>query len=400
MYDAVLFLVMVSLSGVVLLPVLQSNIATDTSVDCHREELVDETLLMLMTARDDDFGYLFAGSQVDALARIIGINISDEESLFYAITHTLLGNEQKHKTYADLCAENLASQMKVFGYRLNIFTEDYDIQLLEEMTALLQAHLGDKYRFNLSLRWHPVVGVPFGGNLNLGPHPPDFTYVASTYLSMPNTFFSVWWNAAEQFIDVQLSVLGQAWSNFTLNRNITVFRSALEACIASTITGILFDGFDLAGTHINSVLEMSVEYVFGKIQGAIESAFSDALAMVRDSLGVFDSVEGYIDLSDGLTTFLLENITALPGIDAIINISSVDINGALEGLKCYVVNEARAFLSDNLDDAISQVVNRLLAIIEDIVGIEDMEEEVWEFFTQHINILRAECTLTIWEVRG
>ncbi len=400
MYDAVLFLVMVSLSGVVLLPVLQSNVATDTSIDCHREALVDETLLMLMTARDDNFDYLFAGSQVDALASSIGINISDEGTLFYTITHTLLGNEQQHKTYADLCVENLASQMKVFGYRLNIFTEDYDDQLLEEMTTLLQAQLGDKYQFNLSLRWHPVVGVPFGGKLSLGPHPPDFTYVASTSLSMPNTSFLAWWGAAEQFIDVQLSYLGPAWSNFTLDGNTTAFRDALEACITSTITGILFDGFDVAGTHINSVLEESVDFVFGKIQGAIENAFTDALVMIRDSLGVFDSIEGYTDLSDGLTTFLLENITALPGIDAIINISSVDIDGALEGLKCYVVNETRAFLADMLDDAIAQVVDAILAIIEDLIDLEDVEDDVRAFFTKHVNVLRAECTLTIWEVRG
>lgn len=400
MYDAVLFLIMVSFSGLVLLPVLQCNIATDTSVDHHREVLVDETLLMLMTARDDDFGYLFAGSQVDALASDIGINISNEESFFYAITHTLLGNEQQHKTYADLCVENLVSQMKVFGCRLNIFTEDYDVRLLEEMTLLLQDHLGDKYQFNLSIRWYPIVAVPFGGDLFLGPPAPSNTYVASTYLSMPDTFFSTWWNAVEQFIDVQLSILEPAWTTFMLDGNKTTFCNVLEACITSTITGILFDGFDLAGLHINSVLEEAIDYVFGKIQGTIESAFTDALAMISDSLGVFNSVAGYIDLSNGLTTFLLENITTLPGIESFINISNVDISSALDGLKCYVVNESRDFFSDILEGSIKQVVDVILAVIEDIDDVETIEDDIMSFFTQQINVLRAECTLTIWEVRG
>ena len=55
MYDAILFIVMVSLSGVVLLPALQNNIAVKTSVDVHREHVADEALGVLLATRVDRF---------------------------------------------------------------------------------------------------------------------------------------------------------------------------------------------------------------------------------------------------------------------------------------------------------------------------------------------------------
>ena len=86
MYDAVLFIVMVSISGAVLLPALQNNIAIESSLDTHREEIVDETLLMLMTARVDTFEYVFAGSQIE---NILG-DLYDEDTLIYSITKNVL----------------------------------------------------------------------------------------------------------------------------------------------------------------------------------------------------------------------------------------------------------------------------------------------------------------------
>lgn len=400
MYDAVLFIVMVSLSGVVLLPALQSDIAVETSVERHREKLVDETLLMLMNTRADKFEYVFAGSQIDAIASLIGINVSDEGSLFNSITKTLLGNEQLHKTYADLCVENLASQLKVFGYRINIFTEDYDVSLNDEVTTLLQNYLGDKYGFNLTIQWHPIIGVPFGGDLAIGPHPPDNTHVATSDISMPNTFFSTWWNKVEQYIPDQIMSIEDDWDNFTGDGNETKFRGVLEELLNDTINGILFDGFDIGGDHVASVLEESVDYVFGKIEGAIDKAFGEALTMISESLGVFESVPGYTDLSDGLARFLIDNITALPGIEEIINISSINIDGALDGLKTYIINETRTFLHDVLDDYIQQFIDIIMDGINSIINIEEIEDEVAEFFTERINVLRAKATLTIWEVRG
>src|SRR4030042_1512093 len=97
MYDAVFFIIMVSLAGVILLPVLRTDIALESSVDKHREELVDETLHTFLVTRADFFEYRFCGNLIDEIAGRIGIdNASD--GLYGSVTHWLLAHEQRHKT--------------------------------------------------------------------------------------------------------------------------------------------------------------------------------------------------------------------------------------------------------------------------------------------------------------
>jgi len=386
MYDAVLFIVMVSISGAVLLPALQSNIAIESSLETHREEIVDETLLMLMTARADTFEYVFAGSQIE---NILG-DLYAEDTLIYSITKTLLGKEQHHKTYVDLCVENLVSQFKVFTYRINIFTDDYDISLEKEMADLLEDYLGDKYGFNITVKWRPIMDVPFGGDLQIGPHPPETTYVASSYVSMPDTFFSTWWNQVEYFISDQLFLIEDDWTVFNETGNETGFRDALENLLNSTVNGILFDGFDVNDTHIPSILEKSVDYVFGKITNAIDSVFDEALNMTKESLDIFN-----INLSANLTEYLINEMTTLLGFE---NISSID--DAIDGLKTYLINETRNFLHEILEVHIENFIDIIMDGIDSIVDGEAMTDEITTFFTERIDILRAEFILTIWEVRG
>jgi len=78
MYNAVLFIVMVSLSGVVLLPALQSDIAIDTSIEKHREHVADEALNTFLVSRVDKFSYKMCGDIIDDAAKSIGINTSSE----------------------------------------------------------------------------------------------------------------------------------------------------------------------------------------------------------------------------------------------------------------------------------------------------------------------------------
>ena len=69
MYDAVLFIVMVSLSGVVLLPALHSDIAIESSVETHQEAVVDEALNTFLVSRVDKFSYKVGGDILAVLQR-------------------------------------------------------------------------------------------------------------------------------------------------------------------------------------------------------------------------------------------------------------------------------------------------------------------------------------------
>ena len=177
MYDAVFFIIMVSLAGVILLPVLRTDIALESSVDKHREEIVDETLHTFLVTRADSFEYRFGGNLIDEIAGHIGID-NTSNGLYGSVTHWLLAHEQRHKTYATLLAEYLGCQFRLpFSFigtnQINIFVGDFERQLSNETERFFSSLLGEKYRYNLSAWWHPVRGVPFGGEFSIGEHPPD-----------------------------------------------------------------------------------------------------------------------------------------------------------------------------------------------------------------------------------
>ncbi len=48
--------------------------------------------------------------------------------------------------------------------------------------------LGEKYRYNLTAWWHPIKGVPFGGEFSVGEQPPTKDcYVARSFFMIPYT---------------------------------------------------------------------------------------------------------------------------------------------------------------------------------------------------------------------
>jgi hypothetical protein len=192
MHDVILFFIMVSLAGVILLPLSQRTIVIDTSLDKHREDVVDNALQTFLVSRSDLFQYRFCGTLIDDVAKSIGIDTSSE-GFYESITAWVLAHEQRHKTYATLIAEDLGCQFQLpFSFynmnRLNILTIDYDRQLQNETKRFFSSYFGEKYQFNFTAWWHPIKGIFLGGSFSVGDHPPTKdSYVAQQHLMMPFT---------------------------------------------------------------------------------------------------------------------------------------------------------------------------------------------------------------------
>jgi len=61
MQDAILFLVMVSISATILLPAMTSDIPQKGLVQQHKQSLVNDALLMLQSSKADFIQYDFEG---------------------------------------------------------------------------------------------------------------------------------------------------------------------------------------------------------------------------------------------------------------------------------------------------------------------------------------------------
>ena len=389
MYDAILFVVMVSMSGAVLIPALQSDIAVEGSIEKHREEIVDEALLMLMTSRADDFGYTLAGSQIESLTGIDVDYSGDDLSLVDTAVKTFLGREQKHKTYADICVENLICQLNVFGTRINIFTEDFDEELVEEITTILNEYLGEKYQFNFVIRWRPILGLEFGGDLEIGPTPPDTTHVAKSYVTLPNTYFSDWFKAVEDYIIDQVNSV-TSWANDSDSLKMQIKNLTFNLIENITINGFL--GYD-------SLIGKTVDYVFKPIEEGIGKIFGESAGMILEPLETVCP-----GVTEQLESFLIGSIGSLAGFDMVAadadGDGDVNISEGLDSLKGYVVDEVSGMLGSLFDGYIESFASFIVDTLDIITQLDEFKENLVDFFKEHLNVLRAEMVLTIWEARG
>lgn len=157
LYDAVLFVVLVSLSSVVLIPAIQNDSSVETTLDIYRENIAEETLLTMLASRIEKFSY--------------------KSSLKTFV--------QLHKTYSNLIAENLASQ------ETSWFVKDFTKSLEKEIQNFLDDFLGDKYGFSFQALWKPA-NIP-SITINLGSEIPEKNiYIAKTKIMIP-------YNTVEEF---------------------------------------------------------------------------------------------------------------------------------------------------------------------------------------------------------
>ncbi|MCD6473757.1 MAG: hypothetical protein J7K47_02480, partial [Thermoplasmata archaeon] len=187
MHDAILFIVMVSLSGVILLPAFINNPITESEIERERSETADEALIVLLSVTPKEFNYTLAKETIDSVMNKAGIN--SQGDLGKAIFNWLLGIKQYHKSYGELIAENLASQflLSLCGkdYRMNVLTQDFDKRLKENISRELNKILEKRYKYNFTAKWEPIIGLPFGGEICVGTSPPETAYVSKTFVTMP-----------------------------------------------------------------------------------------------------------------------------------------------------------------------------------------------------------------------
>lgn len=376
MQDAVLFIVMVSISGAVLTPALMSDTSSETSVEKNREEVVDETLLMLTSSRVEELEYTFAGKQIEALT---GIDLSGD-SLAASIINTILKHEPLHKTYADLIVEDLVSQIMIEGTRINIFTESFDDALNEELKVILDDFLGDRYQYQFSAKWRPVGLFSFGGDIIIGTDiPTDITtHVSRAYWSLPENFFSEWFGWLDDYIN-----------NLGFDNWLNLDESDIKNELKDLFSDIVYNGF---GGH-DSLLDTCIDYVFDAIQNSISSIFDEVL---QNTVG--NSLKPYLgfDLGEKLMGDADNGLMgSLSDFSNNINIGD-PIGDALNGFKETVKDQAESVLSSTLDPIINSIVDSIVQA----TNVDQIIEEVNAFLKYQINVLRAEARLTIWSARG
>jgi hypothetical protein len=427
MYDALLFIIMVSLAGAILLPALRNTMAIESSIDKHREQVVDETLHTFLVTRTDLFDYRFSGNLIDDVAGRIGIDNSSN-GLYESLTHWLLAHEQRHKTYATLLAENLGCQFQMpFSFigtnRLNIFTNDYDRQLKNETKHFFSSRFSEKYHYNLTAWWHPIKGISFGGKFSVGEQVPlKDCYVARNFFMMPYTpvfslgnhtvIFTKYW-LKHQLFDKDVG-LGRssipAIANMTIVfENYTnghppfdskeIAKKATEENLSALVYGFLINGVvnESNVSVFPGIVNISLSYGFEKLRNITKQYLDQALnELFGDAIRTIDRLFGGLNTTviNPLSQSILFEMNHT--IHGMFNGSFGSLDEAFVAFELMIKEKITILLKNFLDPLLETFVAYVFDFIDTMIDFTNMLID-WLF--DRISLNKAEVVLTIWVVR-
>lgn len=379
-FDALFLLVLISLSGIILMPSLQAEGQYDAAGYMTSSELDTCLLESLLSCKLEDFEYEMSPLSV--------VNISvPKDSIAENPAHTLFGKEQKHRTFADLTAEYLAISIRIQGnnssFSLNPLSEDYSIKASRTMTAYLDRKAAGRFSYRFEAYWYPLEALPMGSELIIGEEPPVDAIRQSAKLSMPlyagtpsrdpllacvnDSILEASINASDEEASVTLS---QAF-------NASLDAAALEG--AETAVELLFPS-DYSGSLFGEGEDESFEtLLYGVSENTDEGS----------SFSMEDEFNAYL-------SGLLETGFAVNPENSSRNATTAD----LSQLKVLLVNSIRADIRAELDAEFSGDINETVYAIfeaENLSKAQVLRDSQIETIYRQISPGGARIVLYTWK---
>ena len=375
-FDVILFLILISISAVILLPSITGNTQINAALGSKNQENSGDTLLALLNGRVDDFEYTVAGDQMDALAGTF-----NNSPVYTAGKKIIAGKELKHKTFSDIVAENAAGQWVIYynGTRtqLNFMMTNYSNSSKNIMKNYLDTQIGDRYGYNFTVIWRPFTNVPIGGNLDIGEPVPRNAYVESAYISMPY-HIGLTRDQVEEIIDNNFnnSESGNLPSTLDELKTNETSRVALENEITNTINDA-----------INDTVDGSVDLIVDEKLGPM---LDDAMnKMIEDANNLLSGSDVSLDqeFNDGINN-------TLDGENA-------NINGMMsDKLKVYLKTSAKEEIQAASGEEIRSFTTELVDMyVNNAMTIDEVKDRILTEVFSRVNINRVQATLSLWEKR-
>lgn len=428
-FDALILLVLISLSGVLLMPYMQAEKQYTAASYVSSSDLNSHVLESLLSCKLEDFEY--ENSPISAL------NISvPENSVVEDPSRVLFGKEQKHKTFADLVTEYLALALKLpdpqsmsslnqnmssglnlnsnngtdknrdfdsrnnnnnknnYSYALNPFAADYASEYSEVISAYINQKVAGRFSYRFEAYWQPVEAFPMKSQLIIGDEPPLYAFTQSTKLSMPSYVNTP--SKEPLLACVNDSVLETASLASSDKKAARILGQAFDDCLdaaaekgSEEVIGLLFTQ-DYAG----SVLE----------EGAEES-FHTLLYGVSENL----DQEGSISLERKFNTYFADRLQV--GLPLNVDTSSENIKGQeikttvdgkddylvlKETLRIYIKEEIRKELETEFSGDIDRTISSILKA-KSSSEARTLRDACIDSIYKEINPGGARIVLSIWD---
>lgn len=185
--DAIMFLILVSISAVILLPSIAADEQYRSAAYTSAQDMDMCLMNTIMSGTIDEFEYTLKPTDLAG----IDVNLS-ENSILEDAEETIFTKEQRHRTFSDLVAEGLVLSLYQTenGTRkpLNPMTEMQSFETERQIEAHLERTIGQRYNYRFEAHWQPVIGYKVQSDIIVGEKAPETAIKQHARISLPVTY--------------------------------------------------------------------------------------------------------------------------------------------------------------------------------------------------------------------
>ncbi|WP_135388955.1 DUF7284 family protein [Methanolobus halotolerans] len=378
--DSIFFLILISISAVILMPALMAEEQYKSAGYVSTQDINTHILSSLLSSRADEFEYMFEPSE------IAGYNLTlPEGSMSNNAEKTLYGREQKHRTFADIIAEDLVLGITLEKNGSNVYLNPmarvHSVSTEEAIESYLDAMIGKRYQYRFEAHWKLVSGYHLGSEIEIGDTPPVNSFKQSAKLSLPPGYSP---SREEFFKSMNNSVLLAAITspdtqkelNDGYNKSIdTASRGAAEA-----ITTIIFPAEYLQTLNTTDMSLKSEQLSLISSPDSINSCNPEILIALHNTKYIANDVFG------------LETIVPLDSESVSLDLIDTIEDNMIDTNK----DEISAYLKEDMSGEIDQTVLNIMNATDNKTRIS-LHEEQMESIYRRVNQGGADIILFLWQ---
>ena len=380
--DVLLLLVMVSFCAVLMAPAMIGTSQITTLYSENAAEHNSQTILSSLNGRTDNFYYAVAGTQMDMIVNATFGSGTSDSGMYLKCKKLVAGRESNYKILSDLASESAASQFTIFhdngSSRLNLLTDEYKKNIDIQMQDYLDAQIGDKYRYNLTIIWRPIRGVPVGGETHIGPQVPDTAYVESSWITMPyHTEFTR--SHVESLIQKELDAIDVDLENVT-EENKDEIKASIKGHVNNAINGTVDD-------VVSEIVKRTIKKTIENAQNMVTNQIDNAIPGKNSGI------------SDKIRNRIIEELKKDPSLT---NDTINETFKKLEGeLTPFITKYMQELVRQEVHEVIEGEVDILCTDITDLyisraMKFEDVKTQVLDYVFSKVCFSKARMTLALW----
>lgn len=372
--DVMFFLVMVSLSTVLLMPVMLSSGHNAAIQDVAAYRFDERLLQSLLDSRVENFEYVLMPSELSVV-------VPSESSTGICQSNDIFAKQHAGRTFADLIAEGMMFSLHIedngtYCY-LHPFSEEYSEATERALEEYLNRRIGGRYYYRLEANWQPVAGCGPSSQLTVGMVPPAMSFKQSIPISVPYS------NA----VNLEEISFPADDLHFCLAVNSSQkeqeLRSMFEECIhlaasnsAVSVVDLYYPEEYLKEIIVGQDLSLMGDSLLGSPSDEVDIERSIAIDMFDNAANVAESM---CLNSTGNLTMLTEDNAAF----------------IADKLRNEHTNDIYSHLSVEMSDEINNTVQIMMQTNDSTTLLELRDKQLYSIL-MHVRPPAAEVTLTIW----